>query len=282
MKKLATLFVSVVFVWQAQAQQLFTAKVSGQGKPLILIHGLYCSGDVWKETVEHLKDRYECHVLTLAGFGGNAPKLSDHFLQSVKDDVIAYSKKLNKPVLIGHSMGAFISLWAGATSPNTFDKIIAVDGVPFLPELFMPGSTPETSKPMANAAKARMVNQTPAQIEEGQKQYLPMMISNADRINQVVKIAITADANTQAEVMYEMYTTDLRKAVAQTDCPVLFMGTWIAYKQYGVTHESIAKTYEAQFAGVKNHKIEISDTAKHFIFYDDPAWFNEKLDNFLK
>jgi len=274
-----TLILSVV---QTRAQQMFTVDVKGHGKPMILIHGLYCSSEVWKETVERYQKNYECHVLTLAGFGGNAPKLSDHFLETVKDDVVAYAKKLKKPILVGHSMGAFISLWSAASATGVFEKVIAVDGVPFLPELFMPGSTAETAKPMANASKARMENQTPAQIEESQKQSLPSMITSQDRISQVAKIASKADANTQAEVMYEMFTIDLRKTVASIDCPVLLMGAWIAYKQYGVTRESISKAYQDQVAAVKNSTIEINDSSKHFIFYDDPNWFNEKLDSFLK
>ena len=82
--------------------------------------------------------------------------------------------------------------------------------------------------------------------------------------------------------MYEMYTTDLRKTVATIDCPVLLMGAWIAYKQYGVTHESITKAYQDQVAVVKNSSVEINDTARHFLFYDDPNWFNEKIEAFLK
>jgi len=275
------IFLLAIVSMQAEAQQMFTVEVKGHGKPIIFIHGLYCNGDVWKETVEHYQKNYECHVITLAGFGGNAPKLNDHFLETVKDDVIAYSRKLRKPILVGHSMGAFISFWAAASAPGAFEKVIAVDGVPFLPELFMPGSTAETAKPMATAAKARMENQTPAQIEEGQKQSLATMITSTERIEQVSKIASKADANTQAEVMYEMFTTDLRKTVATIDCPVLLMGAWIAYKQYGATHESTVKNFEAEIAEVKNHKVEINDTARHFIFYDDPAWFFEKMDGFL-
>ena len=34
---------------------------------MILIPRLTCGGDVWKTTVEHYKDKYECHVMTLAG-----------------------------------------------------------------------------------------------------------------------------------------------------------------------------------------------------------------------
>ncbi|MBI3483230.1 MAG: alpha/beta hydrolase [Bacteroidetes bacterium] len=150
-----------------------------------------------------------------------------------------------------------------------------------MPELIMPGSTPETVKPMATSMKARMENQTPAQIEQAEMQYLPSLISSVDRINQVAKIASKADPNTQAEVMYELYTIDLRKAVASIDCPVMLMGAWIAYKQYGVTRESVTKAYLDQVASVKNSTIEINDTGKHFIFYDEPAWFNEKMDAFL-
>jgi len=266
---------------QVEAQQLFTTEVKGHGKSMILIHGLYCNGDVWKETVEHYQKNYECHILTLAGFGGNEPKLSDHFLEMVKDDVIVYARKLHKPVLVGHSMGGFISFWAAASAPGVFEKVIAVDGLPFLPAVIYPNSTPETSKPMAASIKAGMENQTPAQIEAGQKQYLPTMITSQEQIEQVTKIASKADPKTQGEVMYELYTIDLRKTVAAIDCPVMLMGAWIAYKQYGVTHESTVKNYEAQVTGIKNCSVQINDTARHFIFYDDPTWFFEKLDGFL-
>src|SRR5689334_20013832 len=56
----------------AQKQSPFTVKVVGKGRPMILIPGLMCSGDVWDTTVEHYKSSYECHVLTLAGFAGRA------------------------------------------------------------------------------------------------------------------------------------------------------------------------------------------------------------------
>jgi len=281
--KYKSLFIFLfALVSQVEAQQFFTAEVKGHGKPMILIHGLYCNGDVWKETIEHYQKKYECHIITLAGFGGNEPKLSDHFLEMVKDDVIAYARKLKKPVLVGHSMGGFISFWAAASAPGVFEKVIAVDGLPFLPDVIQPGSTIETTKPMATSIKAAMENQTPAQIEAGQKQYLPTMITSQERVEQVAKIAMKADPKTQAEVMYELYTIDLRKTVASIDCPVMLMGAWVAYKQYGVTHESTLKNYEAQVAGIKNCSVQINDTARHFIFYDDPAWFFEKMDGFLK
>ena len=52
------------------AQQPFQVKVSGHGQPMILIPGLSSSGETWDTTVDHYKDRFECHVLTVAGFAG--------------------------------------------------------------------------------------------------------------------------------------------------------------------------------------------------------------------
>lgn len=268
----------------AFAQSLFTVEVKGKGKPIILIHGLYCTGNVWEETVERYQKNYECHILTLAGFGGNAPALKDNFLSAVKDEVISYArnKKLNKPVIIGHSMGGFIAFWAAASAPDMFSGIISVDGLPFLPAIQMPGATVESSKPMALNMKNMMSGQTPEVTRSNQKMYLPMMIRDTVRINQVTEMAVKSDPKTIGQVMYELYTTDLRPDVGKISCAVLLQGSWIGYKSYGVTHDSALQGYQSQVASVTNAKVELADNAKHFIFYDDPVWFFEKTDQFLK
>jgi pimeloyl-ACP methyl ester carboxylesterase len=268
----------------SSAQTFFTSEVKGKGKPMLLIHGLYCSGDVWKETVEHYQKNYECHILTLSGFGGNTPNVNDHFLQSVKDDVIAYvkAKQLKKPILLGHSMGGFISFWAASSTPGLFEKVIAVDGLPFMSAIQMPGATEESVRPMAVNMRNTMSNQTPEQTAANQQMFLSSMITGQERVDQVKAIALKADAKTQGEVIYEMFTTDLRDEVSAIDCPVLLLGAWIAYKDYGVTHDSSLKAYEAQVSQVKNAKVAMADKAKHFIFYDDPAWFFDQVDTFIK
>jgi pimeloyl-ACP methyl ester carboxylesterase len=199
----------------SSAQTLFTVEVIGKGKPMILIHGLYCSGEVWNETVAHYKDKYECHVVTLAGFAGNAPALRENFLEGVKDDVIAYTKakKLKKPIIMGHSMGGFLSLWASLSAPGLFEKVIVVDAAPYLAALQMPGATPESAKPMATQMRDMTAKQTPEQTAQSQKMYLPTMITSPERIEQVAAMAVKSDSKTQGQVLYELFTTDLRPNV---------------------------------------------------------------------
>lgn len=277
---MAILFLSKI----TQAQSYFSVDVKGHGKPLILIHGLYCSGKVWEETVSRYQKNYECHILTLSGFGGNEPNLNEHFLESVANDLIGYvkNKKLKDPVIMGHSMGGFISFWAASKEAGLFDRVIAVDGLPYFPVLQMPAITKESAKEMAENMKTFMTSQTPEQVKANQKMYLPSMISDPKRIEEVTEIALTCHSPTIAQVMYEMYTVDLRPEVNKISCPVLLMGSWIGYKQYGVTHDSTLKGYTSQVASIKNSQVEISDTARHFIFYDDAQWFFEKVDAFLR
>jgi pimeloyl-ACP methyl ester carboxylesterase len=55
-------------------------------------------------------------------------------LQTVRDDVLRYiqEKKLDHPVIVGHSLGGFLAFWIAATAPDAVGPLVAVDGVPFL------------------------------------------------------------------------------------------------------------------------------------------------------
>ena len=99
----------------------FVVAVTGSGRPMILIPGISCGGNVWAATVNHFKDRYECHVLTLAGFAGQPPLGGEPFLERVRDALIEYirNKKLERPVIVGHSIGGFMAFWLGAREGRT-------------------------------------------------------------------------------------------------------------------------------------------------------------------
>ena len=73
----------------------FTVRVSGRGRPIILIPGLSSSGETWKGVVAHLQDRYACHVLTLAGFAGEPP-VEPPLLSRVREDLAAYIELLGQ------------------------------------------------------------------------------------------------------------------------------------------------------------------------------------------
>ena len=78
-----------------------------------------------------------------------------------------------------------------------------------------------------------------------------------------------------------MYTIDLRKEIKNIKTPVLELGTWIAYKDYGASHESTITLIKSQFKELPSAKIIVSDTSRHFIMYNDPQWLYKQMDDFL-
>src|SRR5262245_1587651 len=140
-------------------------QVVGSGRPMILIPGFLSSGDVWNGVVEHYKSRFECHVVTVAGFAGVASPGSAG-LRAIRDDVIAYAaaRKLEKPAIVGHSMGGFLALWIAATKPDLPGSVVTVDGVPFLPALQNPSATVESFRTPAVQMKALYESMTPQQL----------------------------------------------------------------------------------------------------------------------
>lgn len=268
----------------SKANQSFEVSVQGHGKQvLIFIPGLTCPGEVWKETVEQFKNKYVCHIISLPGFAGKAPIEHDEYLKTIRDEIISYIKinKLKKPVIVGHSLGGFIGLWIASVEPTLLNKLIVVDALPFFPAIQNSALTAESNKAVAENMRSMMAKATPEQVKQNQKYFLPSMTALPDKLELIGKWGVESHQPTVAQAMYEMQTIDLRKDIASIKIKVLVLGAWVAYKNYGVTRESTLKNFNDQYESVLHKDIQLSDTARHFIMYDDAKWFYTQLTNFL-
>lgn len=281
MKRIISLLIINLFILYTHAQtNAFRVEVSGKGKPVILIPGYSCSGDVWKETVAHLKDRYECHVITIAGYAG-VPKIDTPVLKTVRNELIRYvqTKKLNKPMLIGHSLGAFMSLWVSSEAPDLFGKIICVDGLPFISAMQDTTANAEVLKmnPQFNAeAVAANFEQLPdSNYISNMTRSMLYQVNDTARAKQIATWSYQCNRRTLGYTIVEISTTDLRTAIAKIKQPVLVLGSL-----YGTEANSYS-VLNHQYKNVPNKTIEVANS-KHFIMYDVPEWFYAKVDAFLQ
>ncbi len=290
MKKLifkvqALLFtLTLVFIaTTVKSEKILSTTVVGKGQPMILIHGMSCSADVWNDVTEYYKNNYEIHLVTLKGFGNNESVESEHFLKEVRDELIDYvkSNKLKNTILMGHSMGGFLSLWAAAEEPELFSKIISVDGIPYFPIIQMPTITPESAKNMADQMKANMQNVSEEAFSQQQKMIIASMIATEKKRKEVVEMGVKSNRAVITQSYGEMYTTDIRPEMTKVKAPVLVLGAWAAYEQYGSTKSAVMQNYTSQCKDIKNVKVAVADKAYHFIFFDEPAWFFSQVDSFL-
>ncbi len=103
--------------------------VSGNGDTgLVFVHGWSCDKSYWQNQVEFFSNNYKVITIDLAGHGNSGMNRKDYTMELFGDDVAAVVNhlKLNKVILIGHSMGGSVILEA---AKKLGDKVIGIIGV---------------------------------------------------------------------------------------------------------------------------------------------------------
>jgi N-formylmaleamate deformylase len=266
------------FTALAGASKSFEVRVVGHGPPVILIPGLASSGEVWDGLVGHLKDRYECHVLTLAGFGGTAPV--DHpSLVRVRDELSEYlqAHHLERPVVIGHSLGGFLAFGLASAHPEQVGKVISVDGLPFYSTLFDPNATEASMRRPADALRQAIETQSRDRYLAQSRASARKMTTRSEDADRVADWGAKSDPWTVAAAMAELMTTDLRGNVGSIQAPTLLVGAGNGMADL----EGVRRAYSAQIASIPDHRLVVEGRSRHFVMLDEPAVLAGLVDAFL-
>ncbi len=95
-------------------------------RTLIMIHGLATYLPSWYPVFDELKTANRCIVVDLPGYGrsskGDYPGTMDFYAGIMKQLIEALD--IEKPVLVGHSMGSQIAISTVLDNPNLFEELI--------------------------------------------------------------------------------------------------------------------------------------------------------------
>lgn len=99
--------------------------ISGQGEPLILLHGNFNDHQIWNEQMDSFASQYQVIRYDLRGYGQSSTPTS---LFSNVDDLKALidSLKLNRVTLIGSSSGGGVAIDFALTYPNLIQSLVLV------------------------------------------------------------------------------------------------------------------------------------------------------------
>jgi N-formylmaleamate deformylase len=278
-----TLLLSLCLTFSVTTQSqaaAFAVEVSGPAnKPaMLLIPGLASGGEVWNDTVARYKDRYQCHVFTLAGFAGVPALESDEtFLERVRQDLAAYirEQKLKQPVVVGHSLGGYLAMALAASEPTLVGPLVIVDSLPHLGGVYPPSYD-------AAGMRDGIVNQPREQYDAFVKSGVMYrsMVTGEKYLPILTKWGLASDQKTVGNAMYELTVANLIKDLPKIQSRSLVLGTWYGMKDF-TTREQVEKNFRVQYQSLPNHTFALADTARHFVMYDDPNWFFSHVDAFL-
>jgi non-heme chloroperoxidase len=101
----------------------------GSGRPLVLLTGLGNNAHVFDKFAPKLSGTYHVYGITRRGYGASSAPTSGYSADRLGDDVLAVmdSLKLNKPILVGHSIAGEELSSIGSRHPEKVAGLIYLD-----------------------------------------------------------------------------------------------------------------------------------------------------------
>jgi pimeloyl-ACP methyl ester carboxylesterase len=260
-----------------------SVEVTGSGPDVILIPGYASSREVWRATADRLKATHRVHMVQLAGFAGEPWSHGDGaVLDPAVDALAAYVRTagLDRPAVIGHSMGGLTALLLAQRHPEAVGRVMAVDNLPFFSALFGPGTTAETARPFAAQAAQAMRTQDDATLRAGQAAGAAGLSRNPATQAAMVEWAVASDRQALATAISEVMTTDARPALAAMTTPVTAL--YASDAGGGAPAAMADAMWSREYAGLPGVKLVRVDDSRHFIMADQPERFMTLVSEFLK
>lgn len=257
----------------------FSVTVEGQGPDVIFIPGLMSGRHVWDGAVPALGGKYRVHRLQLAGFAGEPPASGEAVLDPVVEALHDYiaEQRLERPALVGHSMGGLTGLLLAARHPGDVGRLMVVDALPFYPLLFSPNANVDTVRPQASQLAAAVAGMTDDAFRARQEATLASLVRTAEARPRLLADGMTSNRAFAARAIAEVMTTDARASLGAIKAPLAILYATNSY----APAERMGPLYRAAYAGAPHATlIEVPDSY-HFIMFDQPAVFEARLEAFL-
>jgi N-formylmaleamate deformylase len=126
----------------ANGVRLHLLHYAGGGPQVIIVPGITSPAITWGFVAQSLRSHFDVHIVDVRGRGLSQSGDLDYGLSAMADDLlsIAASKRFERPIVLGHSMGARIAIRAARMSAGSFSGLILAD-----PPVSGPGRRPYPS-----------------------------------------------------------------------------------------------------------------------------------------
>ncbi len=259
------------------------------GRALILIPGLASGTWVWQGTIAHFAKDHVIYAVTLAGFDGVPAPRAQTGLLGLADAALLElirTHHIEKPMLIGHSLGATLAIRFATEHAALLSGVVAVDGLPVFPLL---------NAGQREAAAQRMRMQIghilPHAFAAQQLRFMRTLgLVNPERAKYYAALSARSNPATTDEYLAEDFDLDLCPQLKHITVPLLeispyYKPDYVRYAQLNrrpfTTARQKAAYYRQLLDGVPQLRVVSIRGARYFVMLDRPQKFFATLAAFM-
>lgn len=243
--------------------------ITGEGEPILFIHGLGSSSRDWEDQVSFFSKNYQVLTVDVRGHGKSEKPPGPYSISQFALDIASLIKFLNISPLhvVGISMGGMISFQLATTEPELFKSLTAVNSAPeFIPRKF---------KEHLQVLQRLLIFKFLSMEKIGNilsKKLFPK--PHHEKIaKKFVKRWAENDKRAYMDSMRAILGWGVADQLDKIDCPVLVLASDQDY--------TTVESKEAFVAKIKNAELVVIDDTRHALPVEEPEKFNQALSVFL-
>lgn len=240
-------------------------EVTGEGEPVLFIHGLGSSSQDWEAQVPAFEDRYRVITLDLRGHGQSAKPLGPYSIPQFAEDIINLMNafRVGSAHVIGISLGGAVAFELATHFPNRLKSLTVVNSAP---ELDLPFFQQITRMMAVRFMSMEGIAKAAAQRFFPKSEQAALRKKVIERWSRNDKVAYTAAMNA------------LRGWSVKSDLGKITVPTLIIAAEHDYTPVANKKAYAAK---IQNATVEVFAGSHHATPVEQPEKFNALLRAFI-
>ena len=245
-------------------------KITGNGQPLLLIHGLGSSSRDWEKQVPVFAKKYQVITLDLRGHGQTDKPSGPYSIGMFADDTVALIRELDiaPPHLVGISMGGMVAFDLAVRFPELLRSLTIVNSYPEM----RVETLWEHLQVWRRVLFLELLGMRGTGILLG-KHLFPKAEQHELRELFVSRWAEN-DKRTYRESLRAIFNWDVERHLGKINCPVLVVASDGDYMPLDEKRAYTAK--------LPNAKLVVIKDARHAVTAEQPEQFNMILNEFLE
>ena len=274
---------SAVWAQTAFSSRRITVTTRGRGADVLLIPGLASTAEVWRGVADRLAGKRRLHLISVRGFGDlpAGANASGAVMATVAAEVRRYitEQRLERPAIIGHSMGGQLGLRIAADSGSRIGRVMVVDSSPFFPALISPRATVGDVEPIAQLAY-QAIHFLGDEALRAHGREMGLELGGATDAVFGTLGWQGGDRRVLAQSLYEVMTVDLRRRLPDITAPVTVVYGWSA--DGNSPRSRTDSLFRGAYSRLRTPAAFVPiEGAEHMVMIDQPTRFMAAVDRFL-